>query len=284
MFPEDLEIPARPMPGFRPLSRQSSVATRDRAEIQTRNEFDTMSLKDLIKKNFGHKKKKPTEDEEPQNGEDDDAVDGDENFENAGVSADFFNVFKGFDEDDMIEEGFENTNQYLKSEFNEPAPRRFGTRVKKSTPRWNQEETDFFFQVLAMCGTDFSMMSKFFPKRTRKMIVNKFHCEEKKNPIKIKEAICNPVPLDLSLYATSVGIDEGSIITDYQKNREKLTTRAPIPSQTRKNDSENSNSDDGWEDANEEKEQDLEESDKAELKDADEKSDDSVNDDGFDAF
>jgi hypothetical protein len=36
-----------------------------------------------------------------------------------------------------------------------------------------------------MCGTDFSLMSKFFPKRTRKKILTKFHYEEAKNKARI---------------------------------------------------------------------------------------------------
>jgi transcription factor TFIIIB component B'' len=87
----------------------------------------------------------------------------------------------------MREDGFKTTNEYLKAEFNEPLPPRFGFQKaeKQSTPRWRQEETSLFYLVLSMCGTDFSMMSKFFPKRTRKMILTKFHYEEARNKARI---------------------------------------------------------------------------------------------------
>jgi transcription factor TFIIIB component B'' len=173
------------MPGFHPLSRiSSSAGHRDRSgEVQTKSELDSIPLAELIRGNFGLK---PTraEPEKDEAAEGDELI-GDTNFDNAGISADFYNTFQGFDEDEMRAEGFETTNQYQKAEFNEPPPRRFGSKVKRSTPRWKPDETALFYRVLSMCGTDFSMMSKFFPKRTRKMIVNKFHCEETKNKERI---------------------------------------------------------------------------------------------------
>jgi transcription factor TFIIIB component B'' len=233
MLPEGTDAPpARPMPGFRPVSRVSAAAHRDRSsEVHTKSELDSIPLSELIRRNFGLK---PTraEPERDEAAEGDELI-GDTNFDNAGISADFYNTFQGFDEDEMRAEGFETTNQYQKAEFNEPPPRRFGSKVKRSTPRWKPEETALFYRVLSMCGTDFSMISKFFPERTRKMIVNKFHSEETKNKDKIQAALANPQPLDLGLYAATVGIDEASIIDDFKKNRDKLRTPSQIPSQPR---------------------------------------------------
>ena len=214
----------RPRPGFRPLSRMNSTVVREpAAEVQqTRNELDSIPLSELIKKNFGIKPSSKSAEKDDENQEDNDEIVGDTNFEGAGVSSEYVNVFKEFDDDELGEDGFERTNQYLKAEFNEPPPRRFGSRHKKSTPRWKKDETDFFYRVLSMCGTDFSMMSKFFPNRTRKMIVNKYHIEEEKNKEKVLECIEKHEPLDLNLYANTVGIDEGSIVEDFKKNKNKL--------------------------------------------------------------
>ena len=215
------------MPGFRPLSRTQSQAQGQRPpEPQVCNALDEVPIAELIRKNFGLKPSKGGADKEGSGDENDELV-GDTNFES--ISPDFFNTFQAFDEDEMRAEGFENTNQYQKAEFNEPAPRRFGSRMKKSTPRWKPDETDLFYRVLSMCGTDFSMMSKFFPDRTRKMIVNKFHCEEEKNKERIQHALSHPEPLDLGLYATTVGIDEGSIVDDYKKNKHKMRQQTDVP-------------------------------------------------------
>ncbi|OHT04155.1 Myb-like DNA-binding domain containing protein [Tritrichomonas foetus] len=231
---ENAEMPLRPRPGFRPLSRTSSVVNRDRsADTQAKNELDSIPLSDLIKKNFGMKPSSKN-DKDDDNLEDNDELVGDTNFEATGVSADFFNVFKEIDEDEMSQDGFVRTNQYLKAEFNEQPSRRFGTRYKKPTPRWKQEETDFFYHVLSMCGTDFSMMSKFFPNRTRKMIVNKYHIEEEKNREKVMQCISEHKPLDLNLYADTVGIDGGSMVEDYKKNKSKLSQAMATTESTRK--------------------------------------------------
>lgn len=58
------------------------------------------------------------------------------------------------------------------------------------TKKWTQEETDFFYDCLKICGTDFSMMeAQFKGARTRNQIKNKFKKEENENPTKIDHAI-----------------------------------------------------------------------------------------------
>lgn len=248
---DNIEMPLRPRPNFRPISRTNSVVNRDRQlETQTRNENDTIPLSELIKKNaFGSKVTGKAHEKDEENIEDNDELVGDTNFEDAGEASEFINVFKEFDDDFLREEGFENTNTYLKAEFNEEPPKRFGSKNKKTTPRWKPDETNFFYHVLSMCGTDFSMMSKFFTNRSRRMIVNKFHVESEHNPDRIKQCLENKEPLDLSLYATAVGIDEGSIVEDYKKNKSKLSQPLNnITIQTRKpanssSDSEKNSSD-----------------------------------------
>lgn len=242
------EIPARPRPGFRPISRTNSVVARDKQiESQARNDLDQIPLADLIKKNFGIKSNK-NKDKDDENNEDNDELIGDTNFENAIQAADYVNPFT-FTEDDLRKEGLETTNQYQKGEFNEPLPPRFGTLEKPATKRWTKEETEFFYQILKMCGTDFSMMSKYFTNRTRRMIVSKFHVEEKKNKKRIEECLASHESLDLSLYARTVGLDEGSIVEEYKRNKSKLIqSQGPMvypkkKAQTTESDSSNSSDD-----------------------------------------
>lgn len=207
------------MPNFRPLSRANSMNSRDHSQ-QTKNNLDSIPLSQLITNHLGKNVK--VEEQKGENEEDDQLI-GDSNFDNAGVGSEFVNIFKAFDDDDLIDDGFTQTNHYLRAEFNEKPARRFGTKEKTPTPKWDDEETKLFYKVLSMCGTDFSMISKFFPKRTRKMIANKFRNEQMKNHDKVMACIEEHKPLDLNLYATIVGIDESSIIDDYQKNKGKLT-------------------------------------------------------------
>lgn len=51
--------------------------------------------------------------------------------------------------------------------------------------RWEEDSTERFYEALSMFGTDFEMISKLFPGRSRRMIKNKFNCEERKNPGRI---------------------------------------------------------------------------------------------------
>jgi len=54
-----------------------------------------------------------------------------------------------------------------------------GRRKKEKSEKWSQEETDKFYKALQIFGTDFSIIAKLLPGRTRKQIKNKFNREEK---------------------------------------------------------------------------------------------------------
>ena len=55
--------------------------------------------------------------------------------------------------------------------------------------RWESAATERFYETLSMFGTDFEMISKLFPGRTRRQIKNKYNCEERKNPKRITLAL-----------------------------------------------------------------------------------------------
>ncbi|KAL9653996.1 hypothetical protein ABK040_014205 [Willaertia magna] len=57
-----------------------------------------------------------------------------------------------------------------------------------------------FYHGLKQFGTDFSMISRLFPKRTRREIQNKYKSEEKKNKKKIESALRNRAPIDMTLF------------------------------------------------------------------------------------
>lgn len=254
---------ARPMPNFRPVSRQATPVPKEHTQT-AKSSLDAIPLSQLICSHLG---RSGHADEPRGDNEDDDQLAGDSNFDNAGVGSEFVNIFKAFDDEDMIDEGFTQTNQFQKAEFNEKPARRFGTKEKAVTPKWEEEETQLFFRVLSMCGTDFSMISKFFPNRTRKMIANKFHCEQAKNRERVAECISERRPLDLNLYASIVGIDESSIIDDYQRNKGRLADadnlfgsqrRAPGRRGRKNEDEEEKEDDEEWVDADEDENQNQE--------------------------
>ncbi|KAM5441044.1 hypothetical protein MferCBS31731_003829 [Microsporum ferrugineum] len=76
----------------------------------------------------------------------------------------------------------------------------FGKRTKLET--WDEAATDLFYKGLRMFGTDFMMISKMFPGRTRRHIKLKFSNEERREPERIKRTLLGPrEPVDLEAYS-----------------------------------------------------------------------------------
>ena len=74
--------------------------------------------------------------------------------------------------------------------------------------RWNDDQTDKFYDAIRMFGTDFMIISKMFPGRTRRHIKAKFVAEEKSDPDRIKAALIKEtVPIDFSHYLLESGLN-----------------------------------------------------------------------------
>ena len=101
-----------------------------------------------------------------------------------------------------------------------------GSFAKRSKPEsWDEEMTDLFYRGLRMFGTDFMMISKMFPGRTRRQIKLKFGSEERKYPERIKETLLGPresVSLEAYSELTNTVYDDPKIIQqelDEEKKR-----------------------------------------------------------------
>lgn len=57
---------------------------------------------------------------------------------------------------------------------------------KERAERWTEEETAMFFNCLSVWGTDFNLISQFFPKRSRHQIKTKYKYEERRNAEKVQ--------------------------------------------------------------------------------------------------
>lgn len=91
---------------------------------------------------------------------------------------------------------------------------------------WNELLTDRFYQGLRMFGTDFGMISKMFPGRTRHKIKLKFVKEEKSNYDKIRATLLgDQVPVDLPelerIYGTEFD-DPEELEKDLREDRKRL--------------------------------------------------------------
>ena len=56
---------------------------------------------------------------------------------------------------------------------------------KKSSAKWQKDETKKFYKVLELIGLDFSLIEQFFKNRTRKQLLSKYRKEKKVNPEKM---------------------------------------------------------------------------------------------------
>lgn len=76
----------------------------------------------------------------------------------------------------------------------------YGKRTKAES--WDEEMTDLFYRGLRMFGTDFMMISKLFPNRSRHQIKLKFNNEERRHPERIKETLLGPSEtIDITTYS-----------------------------------------------------------------------------------
>ncbi|KAF9884363.1 Transcription factor TFIIIB component B [Aspergillus nanangensis] len=89
----------------------------------------------------------------------------------------------------------------------------YGKRSK--TESWDEDLTDLFYRGLRMFGTDFMMISKLFPGRSRRQIKLKFNNEERRDPERIKETLLGPREvIDITTYSemTNTIYDDPKII------------------------------------------------------------------------
>lgn len=99
-----------------------------------------------------------------------------------------------------------NSHSWLYDNRREPTERFASTF--KSDP-WTDEQTDAFYDALRMFGTDFYIISKMFPGKTRRHIKLKFVREERLDPDRVKSALIGEVvEMDMGVYCAATGMEE----------------------------------------------------------------------------
>ena len=92
--------------------------------------------------------------------------------------------------------------------------------------RWDEESTDRFYDGLRMFGTDFGMISKMFPGRSRREIKLKFTKEEKTENQRIKETLLGErIPVDMEAFSrmtNTVYRDPSELERDMAQDRIRL--------------------------------------------------------------
>ncbi|KAK6541486.1 Transcription factor TFIIIB component B [Orbilia ellipsospora] len=82
---------------------------------------------------------------------------------------------------------------------------------REKTERWDDDETERFYQALGMFGTDFEMMSKMFVGRSRRMLKNKFVVEERRHPKHITAALKRKIPVNMMEYSKLASREFGEV-------------------------------------------------------------------------
>ncbi|MCJ1383572.1 Transcription factor TFIIIB component B [Xylographa soralifera] len=102
-----------------------------------------------------------------------------------------------------------------------------GTYMKRERKsKWNEAMTDQFYDGLRMFGTDFSMICKIFPGKSRKAVKLKFSKEEKSFPERIKSTLLGErLPVDMeefSKLSNTVYKDPKELESDMAEDRKRL--------------------------------------------------------------
>ncbi|XP_061183136.1 transcription factor TFIIIB component B'' homolog [Saccostrea echinata] len=104
----------------------------------------------------------------------------------------------------------ENTTTY--ASFRKPRTRQL----------WSNKETEKFYYALSSIGTDFTLMLKVFPNKTRTDLKKKFRKEDKENRWKIEKALKERKPFDMDVFKR---LDELVEEEKCEKEKEKEKTK-----------------------------------------------------------
>ncbi|KAF9172937.1 Transcription factor TFIIIB component B [Mortierella sp. AD011] len=78
---------------------------------------------------------------------------------------------------------------------------------KIASERWSEKDTDLFYEALAQWGTDFGIICRLFPSKTRIAVRNKYKREDRYNHSRVEEALNSRRPIDLDKYSKMIGTE-----------------------------------------------------------------------------
>ncbi|KAL0763990.1 hypothetical protein Bca101_080141 [Brassica carinata] len=107
---------------------------------------------------------------------------------NTNASEDNHYYSQGFDAEDEF--GMVETENQENNVVKPDSPVNYQTYMKK-TPRtrWSKQDTELFYERIQEFGGNLSMVQQLFPDRTCQQIKLKFKLEERRNPLKLNDAL-----------------------------------------------------------------------------------------------
>jgi transcription factor TFIIIB component B'' len=120
------------------------------------------------------------------------------------LANDDMEALEEIDEEELTQQF--NSHTYVHLKRRDPAER------IPSKDRWDRYTTDKFYDCLARFGTDFMIISKMFPGRTRRQIKAKFVREERSNFARVQEALKGEIESerltwDLEVFREGAGLE-----------------------------------------------------------------------------
>ncbi|GKD45279.1 homeodomain-like protein, partial [Tanacetum coccineum] len=97
-----------------------------------------------------------------------------------------------FDEDEAYAHGEGSADEHDNSVVAQNATHyNYGTHLKKRRAmKWTKQDTELFYEAIQQFGTDLSMIKECcFPGRTREQIKSKYKKEERKQPLRLNDAL-----------------------------------------------------------------------------------------------
>lgn len=122
-------------------------------------------------------------------------------------------------------------------------------KKRESSSKWSSAESARFYEALRTFGTDFSLMTKLFPHRSRRQLKYKFKREERENPNLVDEALNGPrKPIPAVLPTVPTAMPTTSTEQNGQQKNTTATTQGPGKKEkmdeSRENDDESGNKSD----------------------------------------
>ena len=86
--------------------------------------------------------------------------------------------------------------------------------------RWDDQNTEMFYQGLKMFGTDFNMIANMIPGKNRRQVKLKYNFEERLNWPRIQRSLGQKQEVDLEEYATLTGLEMSNVADVYKQMEE----------------------------------------------------------------
>ncbi|KAL1190268.1 hypothetical protein V5N11_016655 [Cardamine amara subsp. amara] len=97
---------------------------------------------------------------------------------------------QGFEAEDEFEFGMESSENQEAYVVKPDSPVNYQTYMNKTSRiRWSKQDTELFYEGIQEFGSNLSMVQQLFPDRTREQMKLKFKLEERRNPLKLNDAL-----------------------------------------------------------------------------------------------